>query len=371
VRGAAALLFALSLALAACGGTPSEQVETTAPVPVTLAPARRGPIHRVVRATGVVKPATGAELVVTAPQSARIAAMPKGVGERVRRGDLLVRFDIPSLQADAAARRSDVERAQAHLTQARANFERLTGLFGRGIAAKKEVEDARRELTESEASLAESQSARAAAGNLAGRGTVRAPFDGVVAERNHNPGDLAEPGGDPILRLLDPARLQIEAPVPLDQLAGIAVGNAAQVLGPGGAAYEAAVIARPAAVDPATGSATVRLAFARTTDLPAGTPVEVEISGEEHANAVVAPKAAVVQEGAESFLYTVDAQNKAHRVAVRIGVENRDEVEILLGLTADQRVVVQGQNGLPDGAAIVAAPAAPAAPAAGATEEKP
>src|SRR5262249_10822525 len=88
--------------LAARGGPPREQVETPAPVPVPLAPVRRGPLHRVVRVTGVVKPATGAELVVTAPQSARIAALPKGVGERVHKGDLLVRFDIPSLQADAA-----------------------------------------------------------------------------------------------------------------------------------------------------------------------------------------------------------------------------------------------------------------------------
>jgi RND family efflux transporter MFP subunit len=357
------LLFLL-LPLAACGGTTSEQVETTAPVPVTLAPVRRGAIHRVVRVTGIVKPATGAELVVTAPQSARIAALPKGVGERAHRGDLLVRFDIPSLQAAAAARRSDVARAEARLTQARANVDRLAGLFARGIAAKKEVEDARRELTEAEAGLAEAQSAKAAAGTLAGRSTVRAPFDGVIAERTHNPGDLVEPGGDPILRLLDPARLQVEAPVPLDQLAGIALGNAARVLAPGGAAYDAKVIARPAAVDPATGSAAVRLAFAHPAglpDLPAGTPVEVEISGEEHPDAVVAPKAAIVQEGPESFLYTVDAQSHARRVAVRIGVENGGEAEILLGLAAGQQVVVQGQNGLPDGATV--APTVPPAPA--------
>jgi RND family efflux transporter MFP subunit len=348
----------------ACGGTTTEEVDATAAVPVTVQVARRGAIHRVVQATGLVKPATGAELVVTAPQSARIAEMPKGVGERVRRGDLLVRFDIPSIQADTAARGAEVARGEARLTQARSNFERLQGLFERGIAAKKEVEDARRELADAQASLGEAKSARAAASDLAGRARVRAPFDGVVAERAHNPGDLVEPGPDAVLRLLDPARLQVEAPVPLAQLGGVAVGNPARVRGPGDAvsgAKAAKVIARAAAVDPTTSSAGVRLAFTGGTNLPAGTPVEVEIAGEEHRDAVIIPMAAVVQEGPETFVYSVDAQNHAHRVAVQLGITSGPEAEVLSGLAAGARVVVQGQNGLPDGAAVT--PATPAAPA--------
>jgi membrane fusion protein (multidrug efflux system) len=322
MRNRLLLLLAL-LPLAACGAPPKEEVETTAAVPVTVQAARRGTIHRVVQATGLVKPATGADLVVTAPQSARIAEMPKGVGERVRRGDLLVRFDIPSLQADAASRRADVARAESRLTVARANFERLEGLFNRGIAARKEVEDARRELSDSEASLAEVKAARTSAADLATRAVLRAPFDGVVAERAHNPGDLVEPGSDSILRLIDPARLQVEVPVPLDQLAGIAVGNTARVRGPGDAgsgARPAKVIARPPAVDPTTSSASVRLAFTGGTNLPAGTPVQVEIEGEERRDTLLIPAAAVVQEGPQTFVYTVDAQNHAHRGEVRLGV---------------------------------------------------
>lgn len=362
--------FLFAILPLACGGTPAEQVDTTAPVPVTVQAARRGAIHRVVQATGLVKPATGAELMVTAPQSARIAEMPKGVGERVRRGDLLVRFDIPSLQADAATRRADVARGESRLTLARANFDRLQGLFERGIAAKKEVEDARRELSDAEASLAEVKTARASSADLATRAVLRAPFDGVVAERAHNPGDLVEPGSDAVLRLIDPTRLQVEAPVPLDQLAGIAVGNPARVRGPGDALFAAKVIARPPAVDPTTTSASVRLAFTAGTNLPAGTPVQVEIAGEEHQDAVVVPAAAVVQEGPQTFVYTVDAQNKAHRVEVRLGITTGPEAEILAGIAAGARVVVQGQNGLPDGAAVTAS-AAPATSAPGTAAGEP
>ena len=66
----------------------------------------------------------------------------------MRRGDLLVRFQIPSLEADAAARRSDLARAEAQLKTARQNVDRLTGLLQRGIAARKEVEDAQRDADE-------------------------------------------------------------------------------------------------------------------------------------------------------------------------------------------------------------------------------
>jgi membrane fusion protein (multidrug efflux system) len=358
------LALLVLLPLTACGAPPKEEVETTAAVPVSVQAARRGAIHRVVQATGIVKPATGAELLVTAPQSARIVEMPKGVGERVRRGDLLVRFDIPALQADAASRRADVARGQSRLTVARANFDRLRGLFERGIAARREVDDAKRELSDAEASLAESTTARSSAADLATRAVVRAPFDGIVAERTHNPGDLVEPGTDTVLRLIDPARLQVEAPVPLDQLAGIAVGNAARVRGPGdatsgdGGGRPAKVIARPPAVDPTTSSASVRLAFTGGTDLPAGTPVQVEIAGEEHRDTVIVPSAAVVQEGPRSFVYTVDAQNHAHRVEVRLGITAGPDSEILSGMAAGAPVVVQGQNGLPDGATVTTAPAA-------------
>ncbi|HEY4588540.1 MAG TPA: hypothetical protein VII86_04910, partial [Thermoanaerobaculia bacterium] len=94
-------------------------------MPVTVATAHAGPIRSVIAATGQVKPAVGAEFQVTPPQEARIAEMPKAVGDRVHRGELLVRFEIPSLHADAAARRADLARAQAQLETARQNANRL------------------------------------------------------------------------------------------------------------------------------------------------------------------------------------------------------------------------------------------------------
>jgi hypothetical protein len=81
--------------------------------------------------------------------------------------------------------------------------------------------------------------------------------------------------------------------------------------------------------------------------------VQVEIAGETHRDALLVPVAAVVQEGEESFVYTVDAGRKAHRVAVRTGIAAGGEVEVRQGVAPGDRVVVEGQNGLPDGATVL------------------
>jgi RND family efflux transporter MFP subunit len=360
-------VLALVAGAGACSQPPTQETQTEDKVPVVTRPATRGTIRPLIVATGMVKPATGAELLVSAPQSARIAEMPKGVGDRVRKGDLLVRFDIPSLDADASERRSALASAEARLTNARAAQRRISLLFQRGIAAGKELEDAQRELTDAEAAVAAAKTARAAAAQLAGRQTVRAPFAGVVAARGHNPGDLVDASAaDPILRLVDPSRLQIEAAVPLAELGRVVVGSPATVTGPASYPPEsAAVLTRPAAVDPTTAAATVRLSFATPTRLPAGTPVRIDIQGQPDAGAVLVPSAALVQEGTQSYLFTVDAQSKAHRRQVRVGIVAAGQAEILSGVAPGEMVVVSGQNALPDGATTMPAPAAEeAAPAA-------
>jgi RND family efflux transporter MFP subunit len=357
---AAAAAAAAIAGMSACSRPATQETDTEDKVPVVTRPAARGTIRPVVVATGTVKPATGAELLVSAPQSARIAEMPKGVGDRVRKGDLLVRFDIPSLDADASERRSALASAEARLTTARANEQRIQLLYQRGIAARKELEDAERELTDAGAAVAAAKTARAAAGQLAGRQSVRAPFAGVVAARGHNPGDLVDASAaEPILRLVDPSRLQIEAAVPLADLSRVVVGNPATVVGPGAFPPErATVLSRPAAVDPATAAATVRLTFAAPTQLPAGTPVQVEIQGQPDDGVVLVPAAALVQEGTQSYLFAVDAQAKAHRRPVRVGIVAGGQAEILSGVAPGEAVVVSGQNALPDGATTTPAPAA-------------
>ena len=353
-KPAAALALTAAL-LGACRGKTVEEIETTAAAPVkiiTLTPATLGGI---VAATGVVAAAPGADWVITAPEAARILELPKAEGDRVRTGDLLVRFEIPSATTDVANRRAEVEQAQARVENAQASADRLGTLVQHGVAAQKELEDARRELTEARAALAQAQAASRSAAVVESRAIVRARFDGVVAKRNHNPGDMVEASAsEVILRVIDPSRLQVVAAVPIPELRRVEVGKRVRVLVPGSTeADEGRVVSRPAAVDPTGVSADVRIAFDSGTKLAAGTPVRVEIAAEERRNALAVPIEALIHEDDDTFVMVAGDDKKAHKRKVEVGLITPATAELVSGVKAGEQVIVQGQQGLPDGADIV------------------
>ena len=342
----------MTAALLACHQKPAEEVATEETVAVEVEAARTGTIRAVITATGAVEPAPGADWTITAPGPARIAEMPKAEGDRVRPGDLLVRFDAPTLRADAAARAAELGQARATLENARKNNARLALLLEKGIAARKEAEDARKQLLDAEAAVRGATSTASNAAELAGRAVVRARFSGVVAKRMHNPGDTVDgAAGDPVLRVIDPSRLQVAASVPVADLARIVVGRPSRLILPGGApAADGRVLSLPAAVDIATGTATVRVSA--PPGLAAGTAVQVEIVAEEHAGVVLVPAAAVVHEDDKAAVFVVGSDGKAHRRAVTLGIETTEDAEIEAGVAAGEKVVVKGHEELPDGATV-------------------
>jgi RND family efflux transporter MFP subunit len=352
------LLAVLTAGFAAsCSSEAPEEVESDTVVPVMTQPAVTGSIRAVIHATGLVTPAPGADLVVVAPEAGRIAEMPKAEGDLVRRGDLLVRFEIPSLAADTAAKRAEIDRATARLQNARSAQARAKDLFDRGVGARKELEDADRELAEVEAALSEAKANLTASSVLESRSVVRATFDGLVAKRSHNPGDLVEPGsGDPILRVLDPRRLEVGAAVPFADVPHVRPGANARVRVGTDEPLAAKVVSLAAAVDPATGAAPVRLRFEHPTQLPAGTPVQVEIETQVHERVLVVPAAAVIKEGDETVVFVAAGDTVARR-AVETGLTDGEHVEITKGVKAGELVVTKGMNGLPDGARITIEPA--------------
>ncbi len=124
------------------------------------------------------------------------------------------KFRAPRRKCRSRSRRSRARRRRSR-TRRRTRYARHD-LFDRGVAARKEVEDADRAVADAQAALAQAEAARAAANLVAARSVVRATFDGVVAKRYHNPGDLVEPvSADPVLRVIDPRRLEVVASVPL------------------------------------------------------------------------------------------------------------------------------------------------------------
>jgi RND family efflux transporter MFP subunit len=347
------LLAVVLVGAGACGSPPPEEHESAAKVPVEIAAAGPATVTETADAAGIVAAAPGAELTVVAPQPARIAAMPRAEGDTASRGDLLVRFDIPSAGADLAARGAELTQARARAENARAALTRVTGLYERGVAARKEVEEAERDLKEADAAIAQARHGVDAAAQLASRREVRAPFNGVVVKRWRQPGDLVEAASsDPVLRFVDLTRVQVDAQVAAADAPRVHAGQHARVSAAGASDAEARVLTAPALVDAESGTSTIRLAASGRLPWPVGTAVRVRIVTREQHAAVTVPASAIVRDGDTTSVFVVDATQHAHRRQITTGSESVDRVEILNGVAAGDRVIVRGQAALPDGAEV-------------------
>ncbi len=347
-----------------CNRSASREADVEASIPVIAEPVRLGNIRATISATGVVAALPGAEFTIIAPQPARILEITRAVGDAVKTGDVIVRFEFPSLGAQTAASAATVKAADLRVQQAKLAQARVRSLLSRGAASQREMDDADLEATLAENELAAARAAMSAAEALGQNTTVRAPFDGMVAERLHTPGDQVRPDpDDPIIRLIDPKQVQVTTILPVADLTRFTIGaparavaEAAPLRGGTAAPREPGplllhVVSRPL---PEAGAASVlvTLAFDSPTDLPAGTQVGLEIDAEQRSNVPLVPATAVLRESDNTSIVVVAAGGIARRKPVVTGVMDGQYVEIRSGLKAGELIITQGHSSLRDGTPI-------------------
>lgn len=329
-------------------------------VPVGAVPAQTAGIRAVIHVSGVVVPAEGGEFLAVAPEPARILEITKVEGDAVRSGDVVVRFELPSAAQDVNRLSAEMAAAQAQLENARINQTRVRDFVERGLVPRRDLEQVDRELADAQAAVDRITRAHAAATAAAGRAVVRAPFDGVVATRRHNPGDtVLSSTADPVLRVVDPRRLEIMAAVPEQDISRVVPGATARIAAPaGGTVVPLTVSRRMADRVGSDGTLPFRLVFtdpASAAALTVDSRVEVDIDAEERTNAVVIPPEALIRDGGQTAVM-IAAGSRAERRVVQTGIEDLARVEITAGIRPGELVITRGHVGLDDGAAISVAP---------------
>jgi RND family efflux transporter MFP subunit len=322
-------------------------------VPVAAQPAEVGSLRATIHASGRVVPADGAEFLAIAPEPARVVEVTRNEGEPVTAGDLLVRFELPFATQELSRQQADMARAQAQLENVRATRDRVVDFVERGLVARNDLNQADRDLADAQTDVTASASALKRAQDTLARATIRAPFAGIVANRLHNPGDVATGSpGDPVLRIVDPTRLEILAAIPGADGSRILPGAAARIAGfVDGQAVTLSVVGRPGGTPDAEGNLHVRLTFASPTALTADAAVDVDIDAEERLRVVFVPAVALVATGKDAALF-VAVSDIAQRRAVTTGVTTELGVEITSGLKAGELVITRGQASVIDGTRI-------------------
>jgi len=302
--------------------------------------------------TGSIQPERKADL--RAELSAVVIGVLKENGQSVQRGDLLVRLDDTSIR-DGLMSAQEAERAASQaFDQAQRQHQRLKTLRESGMASAQQLEDAeiRRNTTQSDLSAARAR--LVSARQQLQRTEVRAPFDGIVAERRVSAGDTAQVGKE-LLKVIDPRSLRFAGLVSSDAIQSVRTGQVVnfRVNGYGGQDFTGRVKLVSPTANPTTRQVEVIVdiegeAPARLAGLYAEGRIEAATS-----TALMVPESALVRDGERAFAWRIKG-NTLQKVALAVGDRDprRGDRVVKSGVAEGDRLLRHPVATLKDGQAV-------------------
>lgn len=254
-------------------------------------------------------------------------------GQRVRQGDILVVLDQRQAQAD-------LEVAQARLKDAEAKYQRAKRLRSSNSIADAELEELETALT---VARANSEAARTRLENL----QITAPFDGVVGLREVSIGAYLATGTT-ITTLDSMDQMLVRFDVPQRFLARLHPGQSVNIGAGAGETYRGEVTELGSRIDPQSRSLTVQSRIDNSEgQLRPGQFVDISVIFETRVTLLI-PEQAVLTRGRDRFVFIAD-DGRAKRVPLTLGSRNDGKVEVINGLEADDKVIINGNDGINDG----------------------
>ncbi len=377
-----AILLLLTFALAGCAPNADRAVAASAPEARTVAVAKasRSDLSSSVVLTAEFEPFQ--EVDVMAKVSGYIRAVKVDIGDRVHEGQLLATLEIPEMQndltrasaaieeasAELATARNEVQRAQSAHEMAHLSYQRILDVSHRepGLVPQQEVDEShsRDLVAEAQVSGAQShvtacqqririaQADEARLKTLDQYGVISAPFAGVVTKRYANTGSLIQAGtasqtqAMPVIRLSQNSLLRLALPVPESAVPSIRLGEPVDVRVSALHRTFRGQVARFAdRVDSSTRTMKTEVDVPNPSlTLIPGMYAEVDLTTEQHKDALSVPVEAVDGSGASARVFVVGSSGAIDIVPVVLGLENALRVEIRSGPVADGASVVVGSR---------------------------
>jgi membrane fusion protein, multidrug efflux system len=336
--------------------------------PVQVTTARVAPQSVQVYRSGIGTVASMATVTVKARIDGQLDKVGFVEGQDVKAGQLLAQLDARTLQAQLAEAQATRARDAAQLANARADLKRYTTLFAQDAATQQQVDTQKALVNQLEATVQTDAAQVQYAEVQLSFTRIVSPMDGRVGARLVDPGNIvhaADTGGLVVINQIDPIAVQFTLPEeavqginrvqqqskqPLSVVAYDRSGD--EILGTG------QLILLNNQIDTTNGTVQLKGSFANPRHaLWPGQYVNVRLQLDRKQDALTVPAAAVQRGQDGTYAWVIDAENKAGNVPVHV-LQIADGVAVIdKGLTAGQRVVVDGQYKLRTGAAIVEPPA--------------
>ena len=290
------------------------------------------------------------QTVVAAQVAGAVVALQVRAGDRVHAGQVLLRIDARAAEQTAAAGAAQARAARAALDAAGREFERQEQLFAQGFISRAALDHADARFRTAQAEASAQLASAGAARTQSELYVVKAPYDGVVAGVAVVLGDMALPGR-PLLTLYDPAALRVSVAIPQRAAARLAGRDDFQAEVPGAAArwirpvrtqllptVEAASHTLELRLDLPADTGSVPGMFARVWLAEGGTA-----AGDAAEARLFVPQQALLRRAEMAAVYVIGRDGRPLLRPVRPGRSDGEQVEILSGVAAGERVALDPQ----------------------------
>ncbi|MDQ2068534.1 efflux RND transporter periplasmic adaptor subunit [Natronospira bacteriovora] len=347
------LVLVLAVLLTACAGEDAEEEaaeELSDGTPVQVVAVERATVEELERSVGTVE--TFTQPVVAAEVSGRVRLIEKDVGDEVSEGDVLARIDREPFEIGRAVAAAEVGRLEARQRQLELDLQRLQRLSEREYATEQDMDAVAAELDATRQQLESARNQLRRAERDLRLTDIVAPVGGLVDERMISEGGFIA-AGNPAFRLQPMDRFRAVISFPERVGDRLETGMTVRLLPRGGREGEVRgqiTRLRPA-VHPGSRSLQVFVEFDNPGNWRPGMTVEARVILDVREEAMRVPAISLVQRPAGRVVYVVE-ENEVREQVVEIGVRAAEWVEILSGLSGDEKVVSEGAAFLSDGARV-------------------
>ncbi|HUK31915.1 MAG TPA: efflux RND transporter periplasmic adaptor subunit, partial [Candidatus Acidoferrum sp.] len=295
-----------------------------APATVTVTQVTRGDVSRYLQLTGSVAAPPNRDVKVSALVAGRVADVNVAEGDRVEAGQIIAKIDDHTYRDQVTQAEAAVAQAQANVENAKLNLARNEDLVQKGIAARKDLEDARTESAVSAAQLRQANAALSVAQVQVTRAEVHSPIAGTVVKRFVSVGEQVDgTAATPIVEVASLSEVELMANVPAADLLKMPVGTPVQLTSTAltGRHFNGHVVAVSQAVDPTTNAGLVRVRIPnQDSELKLGMFLSAQIPIETHTKVLTVPAGAIyLDENGNARVFKVDGEN-ATAVQVKEGI---------------------------------------------------
>lgn len=375
LRRKRALLVAAGIMAVTLGGCSKKAADDDAaakkedaPTQVTVTKVTRADVSRMLQLSGSVAAVPNRDVKVSSLVPGRVTELTVAEGDKVSAGQLIAKIDDHSFRDQIAQAEAGEATAQANVENSKLNLTRNEDLVQRGIAARKDLEDARTESSVNAAALKQAQAALSTARLQISRTEIHSPISGTVVKRFVSGGEQVDgTAAAPIVEIANLAEVELDANVAANDLLHMKEGQSIHLTSASlpGKSFSGQIINLPSVVDPASNAGVVRIRIPNSgAELRLGMFMGAQVPIETHAKALTIPPAAIYRgEDGAARVFVVQGDT-ANVVPVTLGIEAPDRDEILSGLKEGDTIILTGGYGLSDKAKVTvgASAAAPETP---------